>query len=273
MIQGVGTGVNDSDIWRLDRKRSASAKSDDEIIRDLKIFASEFPIEERRATSYRKWATEHGRTSLSVVSRMYGGFDAACNVAGISHSGLKSAWTVEELLISLEAIWIWKGQVPAADDVARYAKAHPEETVPSKHSFLRKFGSWRNLVTNFSRYKQGFLTKDEFLKAVQVEPQKRQVRSIPSAVRYQVLARDRGRCVLCGASSDAGAALHVDHVMPKSRGGSDHPSNLQTLCQDCNAGKSNRDETDFTSPNSCGQFLEGEQGNCATCGVNQAGHR
>jgi len=27
------------------------------------------------------------------------------------------------------------------------------------------------------------------------------------------------------------------------------------------------------SPNSCEQFLEGEQGNCAICGVNQAGHR
>lgn len=33
--------------------------------------------------------------------------------------------------------------------------------------------------------------------------------------------------------------LTVDHVVPKSRGGTDHPSNLAVLCRGCNSRKRN----------------------------------
>ena len=33
----------------------------------------------------------------------------------------------------------------------------------------------------------------------------------------------------------------VDHVVPRSRGGSDHPENLQLLCPNCNRIKGDRD--------------------------------
>ena len=63
---------------------------------------------------------------------------------------------------------------------------------------------------------------------------------ITAGVRSKVLARDRYRCRHCGISVDLGAVLHVDHVIPISRGGTSDLINLQTLCQDCNLGKSNR---------------------------------
>ena len=69
--------------------------------------------------------------------------------------------------------------------------------------------------------------------------------SVSERVRYDVLKRDDGRCVLCGASSRDGVRLEVDHIVPRSNGGSNEPSNLQTLCAPCNRGKSNRDDTDF----------------------------
>jgi len=62
-------------------------------------------------------------------------------------------------------------------------------------------------------------------------------------VRYEVLKRDR-RCVLCGAGRDD-EMLQVDHIVPRSKGGSNKISNLQTLCAPCNRGKSNRDATDL----------------------------
>ena len=69
---------------------------------------------------------------------------------------------------------------------------------------------------------------------------------VPSTVRFDVLKRDR-KCVLCGAAPeiDSDVRLHVDHIVPRSKGGSNEMSNLQVLCSECNLGKSNRDDTAF----------------------------
>ena len=37
-------------------------------------------------------------------------------------------------------------------------------------------------------------------------------------------------CAICGT---AGVPLHVDHITPRSLGGTDHPSNLRPLCSPC----------------------------------------
>ena len=66
---------------------------------------------------------------------------------------------------------------------------------------------------------------------------------VADSVRFDVLKRDRV-CQLCGAGSSE-AVLEVDHVIPRSKGGSNEPQNLQVLCRACNRGKSNRDDTDF----------------------------
>lgn len=52
------------------------------------------------------------------------------------------------------------------------------------------------------------------------------------SLRAQVLLRDRGRCVYCGAP-----ATHVDHVVPLSRGGATHPANCVAACAACNLEK------------------------------------
>ncbi len=58
-------------------------------------------------------------------------------------------------------------------------------------------------------------------------------------MRIDVLRRDGRRCRACGATADD-ATLHIDHIIPVSRGGLTEMSNLQVLCQSCNLGKSNR---------------------------------
>jgi 5-methylcytosine-specific restriction enzyme A len=64
-------------------------------------------------------------------------------------------------------------------------------------------------------------------------------RYIPKATRVDVLRRDNYRCVFCGVSAKK-AELQIDHIIPFSQGGSNTIGNLQTLCSDCNLGKSNR---------------------------------
>ncbi len=70
------------------------------------------------------------------------------------------------------------------------------------------------------------------------------IRVLP-ALRWQVFQRDGWKCVACGRSSHDAVILQVDHIQPRSCGGSDHLDNLQTLCTTCNQGKSNRDATNL----------------------------
>jgi hypothetical protein len=61
---------------------------------------------------------------------------------------------------------------------------------------------------------------------------------------WAVLARDKWKCLSCGRSAkEDGVLLEVDHIIPRSKGGSDDIINLQTLCKKCNIGKSNKDST------------------------------
>ncbi len=59
------------------------------------------------------------------------------------------------------------------------------------------------------------------------------------SLRYAVLKRDGFKCNACGALPADGAVLEVDHIHPVSKGGGDNLENLQALCRECNAGKSN----------------------------------
>jgi ATP adenylyltransferase len=76
------------------------------------------------------------------------------------------------------------------------------------------------------------------------EHRRRGQRALSGTVRYEVLKRARGRCELCGVSSEI-KALEADHILPRNHGGSDEIHNLQALCFTCNASKRDRDSTDF----------------------------
>lgn len=54
--------------------------------------------------------------------------------------------------------------------------------------------------------------------------------------RQNIYARDGNRCVNCGATE----LLTLDHIVPRSKGGTNRSENLQTMCRDCNQAKANR---------------------------------
>ena len=62
---------------------------------------------------------------------------------------------------------------------------------------------------------------------------KREPLPVAPETRQRVFERDAYRCRMC----DGHRNLTIDHIMPRSAGGSDDDGNLQTLCRPCNSKK------------------------------------
>jgi hypothetical protein len=66
-------------------------------------------------------------------------------------------------------------------------------------------------------------SRDDPSEAAVEEP----TRIIPSWVKQSVFKRDKGKCVICGATDQ----IHFDHELPFSRGGTSvRPENIRILC-------------------------------------------
>ena len=64
-------------------------------------------------------------------------------------------------------------------------------------------------------------------------------------VREYVLSKWGRRCSYCGASQ---IPLQLDHIVPRSRGGSNRPSNLALACEPCNIRKGSQTAIEFGYP-------------------------
>lgn len=94
--------------------------------------------------------------------------------------------------------------------------------------------SFINIHSDVDYFKKAKNRREYYKRSAFIERSK-----MSKALRYQVLKRDHFRCQACGASGKD-VELHVDHIIPVSKGGKTELSNLQTLCRDCNLGKGNR---------------------------------
>lgn len=59
---------------------------------------------------------------------------------------------------------------------------------------------------------------------------------ISRTLRFEVFKRDSFTCQYCGRQTPQ-VILEIDHIIPKSKGGTDDINNLITSCFDCNRGK------------------------------------
>jgi len=153
----------------------------------------------------------------------------------------------KELFGEMERIWQKVGQRPSRTE---WEMSEPKIAY---QTYRRRFGGWSNAGLKFIEYKMGgdiladdFVLPDKEEQRTQQENKvgykKENSRNVSLSLRLEVLSRDNFRCVFCGKSpaTDIGTKLHIDHTEPFSKGGKSTLENLQTLCEECNLGKSDR---------------------------------
>jgi len=141
-------------------------------------------------------------------------------------------------------VWEHVGRQPKEKDL------HPPVSRYGADAYTRRFGSWRRALEAFV----DFMNSEKDRSDIDEKPPEvgtelpmlkqeviRNTERCPSwRLRFLVLQRDNFACRFCGASpaKDPSVNLHIDHIVPWSKGGETILPNLQTLCDRCNIGKS-----------------------------------
>ena len=179
---------------------------------------------------------KNGTYHPSTIAERFGGLVNACKMAGVPYIDLKNTKIDrEDLFANLMNVWIEKGDQPSIQDLSKYHSKY------SIRPYYTEFKTWRNALESFVKWVN---SKDLDLMpdVTTINNNTRKTnRDINLRLRFLVMKRDHFKCRICGRSpaTSPGVILHIDHVIPWSRGGETVIDNLQTLCSDCNLGKSN----------------------------------
>ena len=90
---------------------------------------------------------------------------------------------------------------------------------------------------------------DQFNPIVRTDiPQRTDVGKLPpyKTHKHTLYGRQEGRCAGCGHHFPF-QNFTIDHIVPKSKGGTDHLDNLQLLCNHCNSVKGTMDQAAFVA--------------------------
>lgn len=173
-----------------------------------------------------------GRVSYSVVAKRFGSLRHALERAGLKSERFMKG-TDEEMLSIIINLWQQtlekEGRTPKKDDLRRYDFPVSGDTI------ARRFGSWRKALVRAHES----ITEESVSEEQPTAPAELSHRRVALSLRkrFFVLKRDHFACARCGASG-VGIKLEVHHRFPFAKGGSDHLSNLETLCYECNRGQS-----------------------------------
>jgi hypothetical protein len=204
--------------------------STDDIIADLKTVAKKTKTDK---LSQRLYVENGGKYNVSTIKRRFGTWNKAIQKLDLIPGNI-SNYSDEELFENILSIWQHKGQQPTRRDLnCTHSKI-------SQGPYNRRFGSWSNAIQEFVTYANGNDIKSIVNQTNDSSTGRKTARDPSLRLRWKIIQRDNFSCVKCGASpaKDPTVVLHIDHIKPWSKGGETEISNLQTLCQECNLGKS-----------------------------------
>lgn len=218
-----------------------------ELIADLQSVSTKLRKQTFTCTEYCK----NGKFSRDVMFRRFTSWNNALIAAGLVPFEVPSGKRVSEYdaIEEIERIWTSLGRQPTTTDIKNGISKY------SLHVYERRFGSWRKALDFFVSYMNGeqevekpeesndveIKLPDDFKHYIESnELSHKTKRDINLRMRFLVMKRDNFKCCMCGRSpaTTPGLELHIDHIIPWSKGGETVIDNLQTLCSDCNLGKS-----------------------------------
>jgi 5-methylcytosine-specific restriction endonuclease McrA len=200
---------------------------------------------------------QYGDMNAETVRRRFGSWWGALKRAGVTISNLGKRYSDDEYFENLLAVSTHYGCQP------KYGQMDQIPSCIPSGAYEAKWGTWTKALLAFvervnSDTHQQEPTSQEVIEEIHPRARPRRSskfrrvkeedqRQIKLGVRYEVLKRDRFRCVVCGASPATclNCVLHVDHVIPYSKGGKTVAENLRSLCEACNLGKSAKLEGDL----------------------------
>jgi hypothetical protein len=213
---------------------SGQAVSSPELLADLRRVAQLLCAPGVSQPQYR----EHGHYDETTVGRRFGSWNNALLEAGLSlcnEVDIPNDRLFENLLV----LWQHYGRQPRRSELAR------KPSSISQSPYNRRFGGWTAALKAFVDYANSVEMGSPAPPAASTLTNRRTTGREPSLrLRWRVLQRDRFTCCGCGRSpaTTIGIELHVDHIVPWSKGGETVFENLRTLCSKCNLGKSNEHE-------------------------------
>ena len=200
---------------------------DEELLADLRRVGGELG---KNRVTFREY-DKMGRFSSGTIAVRFGSWNEAIDKASLTRT-INRNISEDELFQNLVEVWTALGRQPRCRDL------RPGPSRFSWNTYADRFKTWRNALTQFVQW----ANEGQLLSAVDAKTRKtgkRTPRNINWRLRALVLMRDSARCRMCGAGPSDRVRLHVDHILPWSKGGETILDNLQILCDVCNIGKSN----------------------------------
>ena len=224
---------------KISIKKRYNKIDEESLLLDLKNVAEMLKVDTITSTDYQLY----GKYDRNSFTAKFGSWENALKCANLHSTGFHRDITNDELFSNIESIWLKLGKQPSCNDMKSGLSKYGIKT------YYRRFGSWNNALRCFIDYINGDdksqLSTDNALPTILPKNAEEvfihsSQREINLRLRFLVMKRDNFKCCACGASpaKDPSIELHIDHIIPWSKGGETTIDNLQTLCSKCNLGKS-----------------------------------
>ena len=230
-------------VANIRHKQHWHCPSKQALIEDIQAVAKQLNTTTITSTQYE----QYGKYGRSCAHNYFGAWANVIKAADLSATGFHTAGITDaELFEDIANVWLKLGRQPSYNHFRRIGLSKYGAT-----TYARRFGSWNNALLRFVEAMQN-AEQDSDLTHVQPQPMPTDAtdsthavphntpREVNYRLRYKVMMRDHCRCCICGKSpaTHLGTVLEIDHIYPYSKGGETILENLQTLCKQCNLGKS-----------------------------------